>query len=224
MPANARAVRVHAMLVRARARPGSCPRPRCAWLMAPQRGDQGQDGRDQCDQRDSDGQQVGKPGPTRRITPAQGPLIGRPVEVTDHRDDRAEHDQRDAERMPPPADPVKRRQQLDDGQPAATSPRAVRIQARKVRSLAKVYRASGSPPVTGGAGGGAGLAGPLASVCVSSPALIMVLTRPGTATAVVLRIILCECRQPGPRGQLWIPAPSWEATASLTPMSWTGVR
>ena len=52
--------------------------------------------------------------------------------------------------------------------PAATRASAVRIQARNVRSLANVYRASGSCSATAGACSEAAL--PLASVAASSPA------------------------------------------------------
>ena len=98
--------------------------------------------------------------------------------------------------------------------PAATRARAVRIQARNVRSLAKVKRASGSGSGPADAGG-AGLPGPLASVCVSSPAVVLGLhPGPGPAAGVVLP------HHP-PRMR---PARRAGASLSARPLAWVYAR
>lgn len=67
-------------------------------------GEQGQRGGAQGDDRDAQSQDPGQQRAAQRLTTAQRTLIPGPLEVADHRNSRAEQDQRRPDNVPAPRD------------------------------------------------------------------------------------------------------------------------
>ena len=87
----------------------------------------------------------------QRLAQAQRSLVAPPFQVRGDGHEGAEADERDGEQVPSERDAGKGGRNWAMASPATTRAIAVRFQARKVRSLAKVNLASGSLPSSGSA-------------------------------------------------------------------------